>query len=78
MKATPEHHQRMRTMTFASVFPHYVVKIEQKGRTVDELYEVIEWLTGYNQANLHEIIEQNITFEDFFNKAKLHPNASLI
>lgn len=68
----------MRTMTFASVFPHYVVKIEQKGRTVDELYEVIEWLSGYNQANLHEIIEQNITFEDFFNKAKLHPNASLI
>lgn len=70
--------ERVAKMSFASVYPHYVVKVEKKGRTVEELHEVIEWLTGYNEGKLQEIIEQKINFQDFFDNANLHPNAELI
>ncbi len=78
MTTTPEHDQRMANMSFASVFPHYVSKIERKGRTIDELYQIIEWLTGFTKPQLHNIINENITFAEFFDRANLHPNASLI
>lgn len=65
-------------MTFASVYPHYITKIEKKGRSKEELHEVIEWLTGFDEKRLQEIIEENLTFETFFSKAKLNPNAHLI
>ena len=65
-------------MTFASVYPHYVVKVEKKGRTIAELHQVIEWLTGYDEKKLQELIDEKITFKDFFEKASLHPNVSLI
>lgn len=65
-------------MAFASVYPHYVAKVEKKGRTIAELHQVIEWLTGYDEKKLQELIDQKITFKDFFEKASLHPNASLI
>ena len=78
MKVTPEHNERIAKMTFASVYPHYITKIEKKGRTKDELFQVIEWLTGYNKLKFQKFIDQKATFETFFKKAKLNPNAHLI
>lgn len=78
MKVTQEHNERVAKMTLASVFPHYVAKVEKKGRTKDELFRVIEWLTGFNKSKVNEFIEQKATFETFFKKAKLNPNAGLI
>ncbi|MCR9173448.1 MAG: DUF2200 domain-containing protein [bacterium] len=77
-QATPEHNERIAKMTFASVWPHYISKVEKKGRTKDELYEVIEWLTGFNKENLQELIDEKVDFQTFFEKAELHPNAHLI
>jgi hypothetical protein len=78
MKTTPEHDERMAKMTFASVYPHYITKVESKGRTKEELHQVIEWLTGFDQKKLQELIDKNVTFESFFCNAKLNPNAQLI
>ncbi len=78
MKTTNEHDERIRNMTFSSVYPHYVTKVEKKGRTKAELHEVIQWLTGYNEKKLQKLIEDKVTFEYFFQKAKLNPNAHLI
>ena len=78
MKTTAEHDERMAKMTFASVYPHYLVKVEKKGRTKEELHQVIEWLTGFEDKKLQELIEKKVTFETFFKKAKLNPNAHLI
>lgn len=78
MKATPEHNERMATMTFASVFPHYVTKVEKKGRTKEELFQVIEWLTGFDSHQLNVLIEEKVTFSTFFQRANLNPNAHLI
>ena len=78
MKTTLKHDQRMAKMTFASIYPHYVTKIEKKNRTKDELHKVIQWLTGFNLKELKKFIEQNITFETFFEKATLNKNAHLI
>jgi hypothetical protein len=69
---------RVFKMTFASVYPLYVQKVEKKGRTKKELDTVITWLTGYSQPELQKIIKKKITFEQFFAEAKLNPNASLI
>ncbi len=66
------------TTSFASVYPLYVTKVERKGRTKDELHQVIEWLTGYDEAALQRIIDDETTFEEFFAKATLNPNASAI
>lgn len=70
--------KRIAEMAFASVYPHYVVKVERKGRSITELHQVIEWLTGFNDANLDQLIQEKVTFEVFFAKAKLNPNASMI
>ena len=78
MKTTPEHNERIAKMTFASVYPLYINKIERKGRDIQELDQVIEWLTKFDKPKLIELIEQNVTFKEFFNQAKLHPNAPLI
>lgn len=78
MKTTPEHDERMAKMTFASVYPHYVTKITKKGRTVDELHLVIDWLTGFKPDKLEAYIAANVTFQTFFSEAKLHPNANKI
>jgi len=69
---------RVFTMPVASVYPLYVQKVEKKGRTQDELDEVIEWLTGFDEAQLQKYLEDGTTFEDFFADATLNPNASLI
>jgi hypothetical protein len=73
-----DHHERMAKMTFSSVYPHYVTKVEKKGRTKDELHEVIAWLTGFNLRSMQKLIKDQVTFEQFFEKAELHPNAHLI
>lgn len=65
-------------MTFASVYPHYLAKVENKGRTKEELQQVIEWLTGFDEKKLRELIEKKVTFEIFFQHASLNPNAHLI
>lgn len=78
MKTTPEHNQRIARMTFASVYPHYITKVEKKGRTTDELHQVIEWLTGFDKTTLDQLIEKKVNFEQFFKQATLNPNASLI
>jgi hypothetical protein len=78
MKTTPEHNERMAKMTFASVYPHYVTKVENKGRTIEELHQVIEWLTGFDEKKLQELINENVTFETFFKRAKLNQNAQFI
>jgi hypothetical protein len=75
---TPEHDARIAAMTFSSVYPHYVTKVEKKGRTREELHEVIGWLTGFSEAQIQKCIDDQLTFEQFFKKAKLNPNAGLI
>ena len=70
--------QRIAKMTFSSVYPLYLAKVEKKGRTKDELNQVIEWLTGFNSIKLQEIIKENVTFDTFFQNASMNPNASLI
>lgn len=70
--------QRIAQMSFASVYPHFVTKVERKGRSIQELHEVIFWLTGFSEKELQSIIADKITFTEFFSLAKLHPNASLI
>lgn len=70
--------ERIAKMTVASVYPHYVAKVEKKGRTKNELHEVIKWLTGYDEKKLKSLIDDEVTFETFFKKCKLNPNAHLI
>lgn len=78
MKTTPEHNERIAKMTFASVYPHYVAKVEKKGRSKEELHRVIQWLTNFDDNKIQALIDQKATFEDFFAQAKLNPNAELI
>jgi hypothetical protein len=78
MKVTPEHNEKIAKMTFSSVYPHYVSKVEKKGRTKEELHQVIEWLTGFSKEGLDELIQEKVTFKEFFERASLHPNAHLI
>lgn len=78
MNISNTHHERMAKLTFASVYPMYLAKVESKGRTKEELHQVIEWLTGFNTEKQSVLIEQKVTFETFFQMASLHPNAHLI
>ena len=78
MNTTPKHDERIAKMTFASMYPHLVNKVEKKGRTKIELHQVIEWLTGFNETKLQVLIDEKVTFETFFNRAKLNANAKLI
>jgi hypothetical protein len=78
LKTTPEHDKRIAKMTFASVYPHYISKVESKGRTREELHQVINWLTGFDDKKVQELIDEKVTFETFFQRAKLNPNAQLI
>ena len=78
MNITDTHNERMAKLTVASVYPHYVTKVEKKGRTTEELHQVITWLTGYDDKKLQQLIDTKATFETFFQGATLHPNAHLI
>jgi len=78
MNSKYDHHAKMAKMTYAEVYPHYITKVEKKGRTKEELHQVTEWLTGFNKNKLQKLIEEKVTFEQFFQKATLNPNARLI
>jgi hypothetical protein len=78
MKDTSHHDERIAEMKFFSVYPHYITKVEKKGRTKAELHEVIEWLTGYDEKKLNELIEGKVTFKTFFSEANLNLNVHLI
>lgn len=78
MKTTHAHDERMANMTFALVYPLYLAKVEKKGRTKEELHQVIQWLTGFDEKKMQALIAEKATFKTFFQKAKLHPNAHLI
>ena len=78
MSTTSHHDARIANMIFASVYPHYVTKVEKKRRTKEELHQVITWLTGYDEPRIETLIKEKVTFEDFFQNASLNPNAQLI
>ncbi|MGB0166520.1 MAG: DUF2200 domain-containing protein [Luteibaculum sp.] len=78
MATTPEHDEKIARLTFASVYPHYVTKVEKKGRSKEELLQVIEWLTGFNESDLEKLIAEKVSFKEFFSRAQINPNASQI
>ena len=78
MKDTTTHNERIAKMTFASIYPYYLSKVEKKGRTKEELHKVIEWLTGFDNKKIQDQIDAKVTFETFFKNAKLNTNAHLI
>ncbi|MCB0819726.1 MAG: DUF2200 domain-containing protein [Bacteroidetes bacterium] len=78
MKESEEQNARIAKMTFASVYPHYVAKVEKKGRSKEELHEVISWLTGFDDKQIQNQIDQKSSFEQFFMDSKINPNAHLI
>jgi hypothetical protein len=78
MNNSNNHNQRFAKMTFASVYPLYLAKVERKGRTKEELHQVIKWLTGFDNPKLQDLIEKEVTFETFFQMASLNPSAHLI
>jgi hypothetical protein len=78
MKATTDHDERIAKIIFATVYPHYLAKVVKKGRSIEELHQVIEWLTGYDEDKLQELINDNVTFKQFFQTAKLNNNSHLI
>lgn len=78
MNNSETNNQRIAKMTFASVYPMYLAKVEKKGRTKEELHQVIEWLTGFNEKRLQELIKEKLSFETFFRQASINPNVHLI
>ncbi|PJJ08928.1 hypothetical protein CLU83_2239 [Flavobacterium sp. 1] len=78
MNNSDTHNQRIAKMTFSSVYPLYLAKIEKKGRSKEELHQVIGWLTGFDDKKLQELIAEKATFETFFEQASLNPNVHLI
>lgn len=78
MQVTPEKNEKVAQMVFSSIYPHYLKRIEKNGRTKQELDQVIKWLTGFDEQKLQSLIEEKVTFETFFQQAKIHANAHLI
>ena len=76
--ATTNQDERIRDLTFAAVYPHYVAKVQRKGRTLAELHEVIRWLTGYQAEDLARLIDEQATFHVFFAEAEINPKADLV
>ncbi|AWW32634.1 DUF2200 domain-containing protein [Echinicola strongylocentroti] len=78
MQTSEKQNERIAKMTFASVYPHYLTKVEKKGRTKEELHQVITWLTGFNDQDINRLINEKSTFKEFFSQATIHPNAHMI
>lgn len=78
MKVTPEKNEKVANMIFASIYPLYLARLEKNGRTKEELDQVIEWLTGFDNNMIQTFIDEKVTFEVFFQKAKIHPKAHLV
>lgn len=78
MKVPPEKNEKVGKMIFGSIYPLYLNRLEKNGRTQQELNQVIEWLTGFDEQNIQQLINENVSFASFFEKANIHPNAHLI
>lgn len=78
MQNTSSAHKRIANMAFSKIYPLLLAKVQKKGRTQEELHEVIEWLTGFNSKKLEQLIKDEVTYETFFSQAKLNPKAHLI
>ncbi|MEQ8908693.1 MAG: DUF2200 domain-containing protein [Vicingaceae bacterium] len=78
MKVTAQQNERIAKMTFSSVYPHYVTKVEKKGKTKADLHQLIEWLCGFDEKQIQSLIDEKVTFETFFDRATLNPNAHFI
>ena len=78
MNTSNTHNERIAKMTFATVYPLYLAKVEKKGRTKEELHQVIEWLTGFDNQGLQDLIDKKVSFQTFFENASINPNAYLI
>ena len=78
MSTTNSHDERVEKLTFASVYPHYITKVVKKDRTIEELHQVIEWLTGYDEQKIKHLVEEKVSFRKFFEDAAINPNAHLI
>ena len=78
MKVTPEKNEKVGKMIFGSIYPLYLNRLEKNGRTQKELNQVIEWLTGFDEQSIQQLIKENVSFASFFEKANIHPNAHLI
>jgi hypothetical protein len=78
MNNKSNHDERFAKMIFGSVYPLYLTKVERKGKTKSELDQIISWLTGFDESAIQEMMERKVTFETFFQEAKIHPNAKLI
>tara|TARA_B110000467_G_C18242789_1_gene435645 strand:+ start:274 stop:645 length:372 start_codon:yes stop_codon:yes gene_type:complete len=78
MKVTVEKNEKVTNMIFASIYPLYLNRLEKNGRTKEEFHQVIEWLTGFDEATLQSLIDEKATYRTFFQKAKIHPNAYMI
>ena len=78
MKVTAEKNEKVANMIFSSIYPLYWNRLEKNGRTREEFHQVIEWFTGFDEATLQALIEENVTFRTFFERANIHPNAYMI
>ncbi len=78
MKVTTEKNEQVANMIFASIYPHYLNRLVKNGRTKEELHQVIEWFTGFDESKVNTLIEEKVTFGTFFQEANIHPNAYLI
>lgn len=78
MKVTPEKNEKVAAMIFSSIYPLYWNRLEKQGRTKEEFHQVIEWFTGFDETTLQTLIAKNVTFQMFFENAKIHPNAHMI
>jgi len=78
MKVTPKKNEKVGKMIFGSIYLLYLNRLEKNGRTQQELNKVIEWLTGFDEQNIQQLIKENVSFSTFFEKATIHPNAHLI
>ncbi|MBI1225284.1 MAG: DUF2200 family protein [Bacteroidetes bacterium] len=78
MTNSAEHDEKIAKLKFFGVYPHYLTKVEKKGRTKEELHQVITWLTGFDEAKLQSLMDEKVSFETFFQQATLNPKAQLI
>lgn len=78
MKVTTEKNEKVANMIFASIYPHYLNRLKKNGRTKEELNQVLEWFTGFDEVQLNALIEEKVNFRTFFQKAKIHQNAHMI
>lgn len=78
MQVTAEKNEQVGDMIFSEIYPHYWNRLEKNGRTKEEFHQVIEWFTGYGEDEIQKFVEGEATFREFFEQAKIHPNAYMI